>query len=110
MAQNTYCIAGRIVELLGSLIYEELSSAWGVQSNLKKLECTVLAMKAVLLDAEEKQESDHRLNHWLGQLKDVLNDAENVLDEFQYQILQKEVMKRCRSTCQRCGSRSELIH
>uniref|UniRef100_A0A7N2M2G1 Uncharacterized protein n=1 Tax=Quercus lobata TaxID=97700 RepID=A0A7N2M2G1_QUELO len=94
---------GKIVELLGSLIYEELSSAWGVQSDLKRLECTVLAMKAVLLDAEEKQESDHRLNHWLGQLKDVLNDAENVLDEFQYQILQKEVMKRCRSTHKKVG-------
>ena len=59
----------------------------------------MLAIKAVLLAVEEKQESDHRL----GQLKDVLNDAENVLDEFQYQILQKEVMKRCRSTCKKVG-------
>ena len=91
------------MELLGSLIYQELSSAWGVQSDLKKLECIVLAIKAVLLDAEEKQESDHRLNHWLGQLKDVLNDAENVLDEFQNQILQKEVLKRCRSTHKKVG-------
>ena len=66
MAENAYCIAGKIVELLRSLIYEELNSAWGVQSDLKKLECTVLAIKAVLLDAEEKQVSDHRLNHWLG--------------------------------------------
>ena len=66
MAENAYCIAGKIVELLRSLIYEELSSAWSVQSDLKMLECTVLAIKAVLLDAEEKQESDHRLNHWLG--------------------------------------------
>nr|XP_023929467.1 putative disease resistance protein RGA3 [Quercus suber] len=103
MAENAYCIAGKIVQLLGSLIYEELSSAWGVQSDLKKLECTVLAIKVVLLDAEEKQESDHRLNHWLGQLKDVLNDAENVLDEFQYQILQKEVLKRRRSTPKKVG-------
>ena len=63
----------------------------------------MLAIKAVLLDVEEKQESDHRLNHWLGQLKDVLNDAENVLDEFQYQILQKEVMKRCGSTRNKVG-------
>ncbi|KAM3691139.1 hypothetical protein ACJW31_09G172800 [Castanea mollissima] len=103
MAENAYCIAGKIVELLGSLIYEELSSAWGVQSDLKRLECTLLATKAVLLDAEEKQETDHRLNHWLGQLKDVFNDAENVLDEFQYQILQKEVLKRCRSTRKKVG-------
>ena len=50
-----------------------------------------------------RESSDHRLNHWLGQLKGVLNDAENVLDEFQYQILQKKVMKRCRSTRKKVG-------
>nr|XP_023891713.1 disease resistance protein RGA2-like [Quercus suber] len=34
------------------------------------------------------------LRTWLGELKDALNDVENVLDEFQYRVLQKEVMKR----------------
>ena len=104
MAEIANVIARTILEELRSLVNQELCSAWGVQSDLKKLECTALAIKAVLLDAEEKKESDHRLNHWLGQLKDVLNDAENVLYEFQYQILQKEVMKRCRSTCKKVGN------
>ncbi|XP_030926575.1 putative disease resistance protein RGA4 [Quercus lobata] len=91
-------VTGKVLEQLGSLIYEELSSAWGVRSDMTKLKGTVSAIEAVLLDAEEKQASDHRLSHWLKQLKDVLKEAENVLDEFQYRVLQKEVMKRCRST------------
>ncbi|XP_030927376.1 putative disease resistance protein RGA4 [Quercus lobata] len=98
MAEIGYGIAVKVLELLGSVTYEELSSAWGVRSDLTKLEGTVKAIKAVLLDAEEKQASDHRLSVWLGGLKDVLKNAENVLDEFQYIVLQKEVMKRNGST------------
>ncbi|KAF3948324.1 hypothetical protein CMV_025663 [Castanea mollissima] len=120
MTEIANVIAGKILEQLRSLINQELSSAWGVQSDLKKLESTMLAIKAVLFDAEEKEAGNHRLSLWLGQLKGVLNDAENVLDEFQYRVLQKEVMKRenffdefqyrvlqkevvkrCRSTCKK---------
>nr|XP_023902096.1 putative disease resistance protein RGA1 [Quercus suber] len=98
MAEIAYSIAGKVLEQLGSRTFQEISSAWGVRSDLKKLEHTVLAIKAVLCDVEEKQASDQRLRTWLGELKDVLNDAENVLDEFQYRVLQKEVMKRYWST------------
>ena len=94
MAEIANVIAGKILEQLRSLINQELSSAWGVQSDLKKHESTVLAIKAILFDDEEKEASNHRLSLWLGQLKGVLNDVENVLDEFQYLVLQKEVMKR----------------
>ncbi|KAM4121708.1 hypothetical protein ACB094_01G027000 [Castanea mollissima] len=91
MAEIANGVAGKVLEQLGSLLLQEINSAWGVQNDLIKLESTVSAIKAVLLDAEEKQASDHRLKHWLGQLKVILNAAENVLDEFQYLILQKEV-------------------
>ncbi|XP_075637228.1 disease resistance protein RGA2-like [Castanea sativa] len=98
MAEIAYNVAGKVLEQLGSRTFQEISSAWGVKSDLTKLEGTVKTIKAVLLDAEEKQASDHRLSIWLGELKDVLKDAENVLDEFQYGVLQKEVMKRYWST------------
>ena len=47
------------------------------------------------------QASDHGLSLWLGELKDVLKDAENVLYEFQYIVLHKEVMTRNGSTCKK---------
>ena len=98
MAKLAYGIAVKVLEQLGSRTFQEISSAWGIRSDLKKLELTVATIKAVLLDAEEKQASDRRLTIWLGELKEVLNDAENVLDEFHYRVLQKEVMKRYGST------------
>jgi hypothetical protein len=98
MAEIAYGIAGKVLEQLGSFTYQEFCLAWGVQSDLKKLDSTVLAIKAVLIDAEEKQASDERLRTWLGELKDVLNDAENVLDEVQCRALQKKVMKKYGST------------
>ncbi|KAK4580608.1 hypothetical protein RGQ29_024305 [Quercus rubra] len=104
MAEIGYGVAVKVLELLGSVTYQELSSAWGVRSDLTKLERTVKTIEAVLLDAEEKQARDHRLSIWLGELKDVLQDAENVLDEFQYRILQKEVMKRHGSTSKKVSN------
>ena len=98
MAEIAYGIAGKVLEQLGCFTYQEFCLAWGVRSDLKKLDSTVLAIKAVLIDAEEKQASDERLRTWLGELKDVLNDAENVLDEVQCRALQKKVMKRYGST------------
>ena len=41
MAEIGYGIAVKVLELLGSVIYQELSSAWGVRSDLTKLERTV---------------------------------------------------------------------
>ena len=104
MAEIGYGIAVKVLKLLGLVTFQEISSAWGVKSDLTKLERTVKAIKAVLLDAEEKQASDHRLSVWLGELKDVLKDAENVLDEFQYIVLQKEVMKRNGSTSKKVSN------
>ena len=69
MAEIGYGVAVKVLELLGSVTYQELSLAWGVRSDLTKLERTVKAVKAVHLDAEEKQASDHRLSIWLGELK-----------------------------------------
>ncbi|XP_075639650.1 putative disease resistance protein RGA1 [Castanea sativa] len=104
MAEIGYGIAVKVLELLGSCTFQEISSAWGVKSDLTKLEGTVEAIKAVLLDAEKKQASDQRLSVWLGKLKDVLKDAENVLDEFQYIVLQKEVMKKNGSTSKKVSN------
>ena len=93
MVQIGYGIAVKVLQLLGSRTFQEISSAWGFKGDLKRIGRRVLAIKAVLFDAEEKQASNERLRTWLRELKDVLIDAENVLDEFQYRVLQKKVMK-----------------
>ena len=66
--------------------------------DLKRRERTMSAIKAILLDAEEKQASDHRLSTWLVQVKLVLNEANDVVEEFHCRALHKEVMKGYGST------------
>jgi hypothetical protein len=98
MAELAYGIIGKVIEKLGSVAYQEFSLVWGVKSDLRKLERTMSTIREVLLDAEKKQASDPLLRLWLGQLNDVLHDAEDVLDEIEYQALRKQVVATYGST------------
>ncbi|KAJ7976792.1 Disease resistance protein [Quillaja saponaria] len=91
-------IAQKLLEKVGSLVYREICLLWGVSEDLRRLERTLAYVKAVLLDAEEKQEHNHALHLWLGQLKDVFSVAEDVLDEFECEALRKRVVDTSGST------------
>ncbi|XP_031248154.1 putative disease resistance protein RGA4 [Pistacia vera] len=77
--------ATEILKKIGSLVGGELSLLWNLESDLRRLEGTMRTIKAVLLDAETKQTQNHQLRDWLAKLKDVFYDAEDVLDEFDFQ-------------------------
>jgi len=50
---------------------------------LERLKNTIESVRAVLLDAEEKQEAqNHAVRNWVRRLKDVLHQANDLLDEF----------------------------
>ncbi|KAH1069804.1 hypothetical protein GYH30_007124 [Glycine max] len=76
--------------LLGPL--KKLLRHWAYD-HLREFEKTLSSVKAVLLDAEQKQEQNHELQEWLRQLKTVFSDAEDVLDELECQTLRKQVVK-----------------
>ncbi|KAG2684875.1 hypothetical protein I3760_10G096100 [Carya illinoinensis] len=98
MADLAYGLAASLLQKLGSLVYQELCSAWGVQSDLKKIERTIFIIKIVLLDAENGQASNPKLSIWLQQLKDILYDAEDVVDEIEYKALRKQAITAYGST------------
>ncbi|KAL6321931.1 hypothetical protein AAG906_035836 [Vitis piasezkii] len=87
-----FSIADNVLGKIGSVTLQEIGLAWGVKTELQKLEATLTTIKSVLLDAEEKQWKDRQLGDWLGKLKHVCYDVEDVLDEFQYQALQRQVV------------------
>ena len=91
-------IAASVIEKLGSLAFQEISLAWGIASDLKKLEDTMSTIQAVLLDAEEKQAENHQLRVWLERLKAVFHDAVDVVDEFECEDLRRQVVKTYGST------------
>ncbi|KAJ0048450.1 hypothetical protein Pint_17000 [Pistacia integerrima] len=91
-------IATEVLKKIGSLVGREVSLLWNLESDLESLEGTLSRIKAVLLDAEKKQAHDHQLRDWLGKLKDVLLDAEDVLEEFEFKASGREVVRQKRST------------
>ncbi|KAG2684873.1 hypothetical protein I3760_10G095900 [Carya illinoinensis] len=87
-------LVASLLQKLGSLVYEQLFLAWGVQSDLQKLESTISDINInELLDAEYKQASNPMLRNWLGKLKVILSDGEDVIDEIEYKALRKQAIR-----------------
>ena len=93
-----FSIAESLIAKLASHAFEEASRVVGLYDNLRDLSNTLSLVKAVLLDAQQKQEHNHQLREWLTQLKTVFSDAEDLLDEFECQTLRKKVVRAHGST------------
>ncbi|XP_038979755.1 putative disease resistance protein RGA4 isoform X3 [Phoenix dactylifera] len=65
-----------------------------VLEDLKELERTLRRIKAVLHDAEEREIRDESVKIWLKELKEVAYEADDVLDEYQYEVLRAQVEGR----------------
>ncbi|CAL2272380.1 unnamed protein product [Prunus armeniaca] len=98
MAELAFPLAAELIEKLGSIASEQISLAWGVKADLKKLQRTMSTIKDVLLDAEQKQAHNQQIRSWLRQLKDVFLDAEDLLDEFECEALRREVVETFHGT------------
>ncbi|KAL7614969.1 hypothetical protein Lser_V15G05565 [Lactuca serriola] len=53
-------------------------------------------IRAKLQDAENQKGQKHGVTEWLKQLKDVVGEADDVMDEVHYEMLRREVKKRDR--------------
>ncbi|XP_017976520.1 PREDICTED: disease resistance protein RGA2 [Theobroma cacao] len=87
-------IVEKVIEKLATAAYQEISLAWGVQTDFQRLNDILTTVKDVLLDAEENQAQNNQLRNWLQKLKDACYDAEDVLDEFQIEALRRQVLEQ----------------
>ncbi|XP_007020985.2 PREDICTED: putative disease resistance protein RGA3 [Theobroma cacao] len=62
--------------------------------DLEKIRDTLTTVKEFSLDAEEKQESDPALKKSIIEVQDVVYDADDLLDEIDYEILGEKVRAR----------------
>jgi hypothetical protein len=87
--------AEQIIESLGSLTANKIALLWGLEDELQRLRNTVSTIKAVLLDAEEKQAAgNHAVTDWLKKLEDAMYDADDLLDAVSTEALQREILTR----------------
>lgn len=80
-------VAEGVLSKLFSLVAEELCSVWGFKEGLKNLAEKLEMIQALMADAEDKQTDSGAVRLWLKKLMAVAFDADNVLDEFAYEIL-----------------------
>nr|XP_029116367.1 disease resistance protein RGA2-like [Elaeis guineensis] len=63
----------------------------GLQDELRRLQTTLLRTRFILTRAEKRGTKDVYLAQIIPELKDAAYDAEVLLDEFKYQVLQQKV-------------------
>ncbi|XVF03957.1 hypothetical protein REPUB_Repub05bG0038500 [Reevesia pubescens] len=89
-----YGIMSNILYKLGSDAFQEVVSIFSVRKDFEKLQETLGSINAVLLDAEEKQESSHGVRNWISRLQEVVYDADDLVDEFEYEHLRQKLLAR----------------
>ncbi|CAI9100865.1 OLC1v1038050C1 [Oldenlandia corymbosa var. corymbosa] len=75
-------IAEKILMKLGSSAFEHLALISGIKDEVRKLCNTLTTIRAVLVDADEQQEKSFLVRNWIKNLKDVVYDIDDILDEF----------------------------
>ncbi|KAA0058608.1 disease resistance protein RGA2-like [Cucumis melo var. makuwa] len=93
-----FAVAGNMITKMGSLALRELGLSWRINDELDKLQGTLSAIRAVLLDAEEQQSKSHAVKDWISKLKDVFYDIDDLVDELSYETLKKQVLTESRRT------------
>ncbi|KAL3819718.1 hypothetical protein ACJIZ3_005623 [Penstemon smallii] len=66
---------------VSSLLLEEISPAWNIKPEVRKLENTLSTIKAVILDADEQRSKNYEVRDWLEKLKDAIYDIDDILDD-----------------------------
>ncbi|XXG50779.1 hypothetical protein AAC387_Pa02g4711 [Persea americana] len=83
-----------VFDKLVPLITEEQGMKWGVNKEMERLKSMLPTIQAVLEDAEKQRVEDKALRNWLGKLKDAAYDADDILDEFMTEALQRKIVSR----------------
>ncbi|PWA67713.1 Cc-nbs-lrr resistance protein [Artemisia annua] len=86
-----------ILEKAFSLAANEIAIAWGFAENLNIFHGKTKMIRARLRDVERREVTEG-VTEWLKQLKDVVSEADDLLDEVQYEVLRREIKKRDQTT------------
>ncbi|XP_043817250.1 putative disease resistance protein RGA4 [Manihot esculenta] len=89
--QIPFSIAENLLAKLASIASEEVSLVHGFKKDLRKLQTTLSTIKAILVDAEEKQEESLAVKDWIRRLREVVYDADDLFDDVATEGLRRKV-------------------
>ncbi|KAI9116513.1 hypothetical protein K1719_012680 [Acacia pycnantha] len=87
-------IADKVIGLLGSLVAKEFELLRNFQDDLETMKRKMAGIRAVLHDAEKKATKTDAISDWLQKMKDVLLDADDLLDAYLAEELAREVITK----------------
>ncbi|PRQ20599.1 putative P-loop containing nucleoside triphosphate hydrolase, leucine-rich repeat domain, L [Rosa chinensis] len=92
-----------LLEQLASIVFEHTKRAVTLVLNAKEdvhsFRSNLEAIQDVLEDAEKKQVTEARVRGWLQKLKDVSYEMDDVLDEWNTEILKQQVEQGKKKVC-----------
>ncbi|PIN21651.1 Apoptotic ATPase [Handroanthus impetiginosus] len=96
------------VETLGNLLIEKVFFLGGVEKQVKWVKRELQRMQGFLKDASKKQAKNQSIRQWISEIRDLAQDAEDVIETF---ILEIDNPRRRRGLLGRCASfPSHLYH
>ncbi|XBI77130.1 hypothetical protein VPH35_070298 [Triticum aestivum] len=93
-------------------LIEAVTRMCGLNDDRRTLERQLLAVECKLVNAEERRETNHYVKSWMKELQSVAYEADNVLDDIQYETLRRQSKIGRFSTRKALGyirSRSSLL-
>ncbi|XP_066327324.1 uncharacterized protein [Miscanthus floridulus] len=77
-------------------LVQKVTRMWGVDDDRRDLELKLLYVQSLLADAEVKAEADNEAGRavkaWMKELRGAAYQADDVLDDFQYEALRREAL------------------
>ncbi|KAH0457269.1 hypothetical protein IEQ34_015176 [Dendrobium chrysotoxum] len=73
------------VDKLISLVTEKVVMVLGVKDELRRLQRRMMRIQKFLEAVERRRPEDPYINHWVGELKDVVYDADDIIDRCRIQ-------------------------
>ncbi|XP_078158381.1 putative disease resistance protein RGA3 isoform X1 [Carex rostrata] len=80
MAMILDAFLSKFIDLLVQMVQDEVGMLLGIPGQIEMLGETVRDIQCVLADAERKQSKSSAIERWLMQLKDVMYDADDIID------------------------------
>lgn len=80
MAAVLDAFVSKLAQILAGMAKEEVEMLLGVPGEITKLETTLGDLSSILADAERRRIRDSAVERWVRELKDVMYDADDILD------------------------------
>ncbi|XP_062192991.1 disease resistance protein RGA2-like [Phragmites australis] len=81
-----------VADKAADVLVQSVTLMWGVDDDRHKLERQMVYVQSLLADAEVKGETNPAVRRWTKELKAAAYQADDVLDDFQYEALRREAL------------------